>query len=123
MSWMSYRPVVLLVAAAVVSGGALAQESQDVTIEASRIERVQVRTSSIVPVHELSVAQRVNCGDLDLTTSSGMARLEMRVRDAAKKSCEVISQAYPLAKPGDRRCAALATREAMDDVRELIAAN
>lgn len=114
--------VILLLAAAALAGGALAEPAQDITIEASRIVKKQVRGPSVVKVEELSFSQRVDYGDLDLGTPAGMTALESRVHTAALEACGEITREYPFARPGDLRCARAATRETMVDVRELLAA-
>ena len=118
-----FRNTLFVFAAASFAGGAVAQPPQEITVEAPRIEMTQVGRPSIARVLELTLTQRVGCEDLDLSTHTGMAELERRVRMAAQEACEEIARKYPRARPSDLMCAGHATREAMVEVRELLAAN
>lgn len=117
-------PLIALSAAASVAGAAFAQEMGDVTVQASRVERLEVaRTSSGLPVLALSVTHYVPYTDLDLATSAGMAELESRVHRAARHGCREIDMSYRDARPSDSICARVATQEAMARIRALVAAN
>jgi len=121
----SYKATLIaLFAAASVAGGSLAQELGDVTVQASRVEKMEIaRTSSGLPVLALSVTHYVPYTDLDLATSAGMAELESRVNQAALHGCREIDLAYRNAEPSNATCAKLATRETMAKIRELVATN
>jgi len=113
-----------VMAAALFSGGALAQEVDDVTVQTSRIEKVDIgRTSSGLPVLSLSTSHAVSYTDLDLATAEGIGELESRVREAAWHGCREIGLSYRFAQPNDWVCAKLATEETMAKVSELVAAN
>jgi UrcA family protein len=115
---------IALMAMALVSGGALAQDADDVTVQASRIEKADFgRTSSGMPVLSLSVSHEVSYSDLDLATTEGVAELQSRIREAARHGCREIDLSYRFTQPNDWLCTRLATKEAMDQVRELVAAN
>lgn len=107
-----------------MAAGALAEDLGDVTVQASRVEVAQVgRTSSGLPIVELTVSHVVRYADLDLATSAGMAELQDRLERAARHGCSEISFANPLAQPGDSLCARQAAEEAMVRVRAMVAAN
>lgn len=114
--------LIALFAGASFAGGALAQEIGDITVQASRVEQVEIaRTSSGLPVLALSVTHYVPYTDLDLKSSAGMAQLESRVNQAAQHGCREIDMAHRNAQPNDAICARLATRETMAKIRELVA--
>ena len=115
--------VIALLAAITISGGAVAQETEEVTVRGPGIQATEVeRSATGVPVVMFTVSYKVSYEDLDLTTAEGMAELTKRVEDAAKQGCREIGQAYRTAQPSDWLCARHATREAMDEVRQLVAA-
>jgi UrcA family protein len=115
---------IALMAGALLSGGALAQEAEGVTVQASRVDVTELgRTSSGVPVLSLSVTHQVSLADLDLGTTGAMAEVESRVREAAWHGCREIDMAHQSAQPSDWQCARLATEDAMARIRELVAAN
>jgi len=115
---------IALTVAAMVSGSALAQEADDVTVQASRIEAVDLgRNPSGVPILSVSVSHQVSYTDADLATPEGMVALEGRIREAARHGCREIDLSYPFTQPNDWLCTRLATKQAMDQVRELTAAN
>ena len=117
-------PFMALLATVSVAGGALAQEIDDVTVQASRVERSQVGySSSGLPILALSVTHAVAYSDLDLTTTAGMAELQDRIHEAARHGCREIDMTYRLAQPSDWLCARLAARETLARIRELVAAN
>jgi UrcA family protein len=114
---------IALMATALLSGGALAQQIEGITVQASRVEKMEVgRTSSGLPVWVLSVDHVVSYADLDLTTAEGMATLKSRIREAARHGCREIGMDEPTAQPEDWVCTKLATKEAMDKVNALVAA-
>lgn len=121
--------VIAALAAALVSGGALAQQLEGITVRAqlSHVDKVEVgrSTANGTPGTYLSVSHRVSSAGLDLATSEGIAEMENRVRAAAVHGCHEIGMqlASPRnAEPSEWDCAKLATEEAMAQVRELVAA-
>lgn len=113
--------LVAMTAAASVAGGALAQEIGDVTVQASHVERVKIaRTSSGLPILELSVTHYVPYTDLDLTTSAGMAELQSRINQAALHGCREIDLAHRNAQPSDAVCARMATQETMAKIHAML---
>lgn len=115
---------IALLAAIAISGGAVGQETEEVTVRGPGIQSTEVERSSMgVPVVMFTVSYKVSYEDLDLTTTEGMAELTKRVEDAAKQGCREIGLAYRTAQPSDWVCARHATKEAMDEVQQLVAAN
>lgn len=109
--------------ALVVSGVAHAQASEAVTVQATRlVPKVVARSSSGIPIEEISLSYGVRAADLDLATSAGANELTRRVNEAAETACKEIGRDYPEATPSDRECAKVAADGAMVKVRSLIAA-
>ncbi len=110
-------------AAAFTANILLAQQMPEVTVQASRIVEKQVgRTSSGLPIVDVSLSYGVSYKGLDLSTSAGVNELEKRVSDAAMKACEELSRQYPMSDTTDAECAKSATNKAMVKVHELAAA-
>jgi len=118
------RVVIGLIASTVVTGMALAQPVQEITVQAKRVPTVKVlgRTSSGAFIREISLTSGVTTEGLDLSSSAGADALAKRVHDAADAACREIGQKYPDSTPSDRECARVAADEAMVRVRELVAA-
>jgi UrcA family protein len=111
-----------VVAASLLSSGAVGQELGEISIEASRIDRTLVgHTSARVPIYIVSTTRQVKASDLDLATPEGLAELEKRVSKAATEACADIDRAHPNAQPDTRQCAKSATDRTMSQVRELLA--
>ncbi len=125
---MSIRLVAVSVAAALVAGVAVAQGVAEVKVEATRVisggmtAKTVGRSSSGVPIKEISLSYRVSSEGLDLSTKTGAAALEQRVKDAAADACKEIGRQYPDATPGDAACAKTAADQAMAKVHEVVAA-
>ena len=124
MNRILHVQAIALMTATLVSGGALAQDIEGITVQASRVQAMEAGyTSSGLPVLSVWVDHQVPYADLDLTTTEGMAQLKSRVREAALHGCREIDQSYRFTQPNDRVCASLATNETMAKVNELVAAN
>ncbi len=125
MSRVVIRVAAGLFAAVVLGNFAVAQQIQEVTVQASRVvEQKQVgRTASGVPIVDMSLAYGVSYADLDLTSHAGVVQLEKRVNDAAQQACKELSRQFPLVTtPNDADCAKMAADKAMPKVHELAAA-
>lgn len=125
MSSIVIRVAAGLFAGALLGNFALAQQIQEVTVQASRIvEQKQVgRSSSGVPIVDMSLAYGVSYADLDLVSHAGVMQLEKRVNDAALQACKELSRQFPLVTtPNDADCAKTAADKAMVKVHELAAA-
>ena len=80
------------------------------------------RTSSGIPVVEVSLNYDVSTSGVDPASSAGAAELARRVNVAAGAACKEISRQYPDATPSDAECAHQAAGAAMVKVRELASA-
>jgi UrcA family protein len=106
-----------------LGGVAIAQNTAEVTVRASRITTAKVdQTRFGVPIVEMTLSYRVDYRDLDLATSAGASKLEERVRKAAMNACKEIDSQYPTARPSNEACAKMAVDESMVTVRAAIAA-
>ena len=115
---------IALLAAVSIGGSAVAQQTEEVTVRGPGIQSTEVeRSSTGVPVVMFTVSYKVSYEDLDLTTTEGMAELTKRIEDAAMQGCREIGLAYRTAQPSDWLCAKYATKEALAEVQQLIAAN
>jgi UrcA family protein len=111
-----------VVAASLLSSGAVGQDLGAISVEASRIDRTLVgHTSARVPIYIVSTTRQVKAGDLDLATPEGLAELEKRVSKAATEACTDIDRTHPNARPDTYQCAKSATNRTMSQVRELLA--
>ena len=112
------------IASVLASGMATAQDLEEVKVQATRAfeKKVVGRTSSNVPIVNISISYGVSVADLDLATTAGAGELEKRVKDTARTACKEISSRYPNATPSDPECAKAAADQAMVKVHELVAA-
>lgn len=123
MRKMFQARAIALLAAVAISGSALGQETEEVTVRGPGIQSTEVeRSSTGVAVVMFTVSYKVSYEDLDLTTADGMAELTKRIEDAAKQGCREIGLAYRTAEPSDWSCARHATKEAIAEVEQLVAA-
>jgi UrcA family protein len=107
-----------------VSGVASAQS--DVAVPAKQgpiVAKPVRRTSSVVPVVDVSVNYAVNLEGLDLSTSTGAAELANRINDAALAACKELGLRYPDTSTTDAECAEAAAASAMVKARKLVAAS
>jgi UrcA family protein len=109
---------------ALIAGAAAGQPVEEITVQASRALNTEIvgRTSSGIPVRDVSLSYRVSLEGLDLASDAGVAELEKRVNDVAEAGCREIGRLYPIATPSDAQCAKAAADKAMVTVRELVAA-
>lgn len=117
----------LTLALAAVSGAATAQEqaqSSQIIIQGQPVQVTTVgRSYTGIPIVDYSFQRAVSYANLDLSTSSGAAELQKRVRETAKEACETLSAADPLDAPDDDgTCVRDATAGAMKQVTAAIAA-
>jgi len=123
MSKRLIKVAVGLLAGVAVNAVVIAQEMGEVTVQASRVVKKTIgRTSSGVPIEDISLSYGVSTAGLDLASSAGAAELQKRVANAAKAACKELSRQYPESTPSDADCAKNATDKAMVKVNELIAA-
>jgi UrcA family protein len=112
-------------AAALIGGAAVAQQAEDVTVQATRIPNIKTvgHTMSGIPIKEMSLSYRISTAGLDLASHAGAMGLEKRVQDAAMEVCRELGKKYPDSTPNDADCAKEAADKAMVKVHELEAAS
>jgi UrcA family protein len=112
-----------LLAGASLSAVVVAQEMGEVSVQASRVvKKVIGTTSSGVPIEDVSLSYGVGTAGLDLSTSAGAAELQKRVGNAATAACKELGRQFPSSTTSDAECIKKATDKAMVRVNELIAA-
>jgi UrcA family protein len=112
-----------LLAGASLSAVVVAQDMGEVSVQASRVvKKVIGTTSSGVPIEDVSLSYGVGTAGLDLSTSAGAAELQKRVGNAATAACKELGRQYPNSTTTDAECVKKATDKAMVRVNELIAA-
>jgi len=100
---------------------AMAQEQlSEITVHAKRLMSSQVvgRTSSGVPIVNISLSYGVSLKDLDVLSPSGMQAAEKRIDDAALSACQEIGRQYPDATPDDKACAKVAAKTATAELHK-----
>lgn len=92
-----------------------------ITVQASRNLTVKHlgKSSSGIPIDEISLSVYVKTAGLDLATSSGLNAMEKRIHAAADSACREIGRLYPFAETSDAECAIVAARPAIAKVREV----
>jgi UrcA family protein len=124
MSKRLIKVAVGMLAAVSVTGIVIAQDTGEVTVQASRVVKKTIgTTSSGIPIQDVSLSYGVSTTGLDLSSSNGAAALKKRVADAAAAACKELGRQYPSSTPEDADCAKKATDKAMVKVDELIAAS
>jgi len=115
------------VAASIVAGAAFAQATTPEVVVTSHkpVEKGAGRTTSGIPIVDVSLSYTVSAAGLDLASHEGAQELEKRVQAAAVDACKELASRYPLETPSawnDTECAKAATNKAMVKVRQLEAA-
>jgi UrcA family protein len=114
-----------LFSAVLVSSIAVAQQIEEVIVEASHIVQSSVTARDPATggnIVSMTVSYGVSYAGLDLASKAGAAELEKRVKNAALAACKDISREYPLVPPNDATCAKQTADKAMVKVHELVAA-
>jgi UrcA family protein len=121
------RTGIVIVAAAIVAcGTALAQENESIVVVAPhKVTHKTVGTTGTgVPIEEVSFSQTVGFADLDLGTPAGVAALRQRVTATANESCAQLDRIYPdeidVALPFNKTCQQAAVAAAMPQVNAVI---
>jgi UrcA family protein len=110
------------VAAAVMTGNVSAQDvaMPEVTVESHRIVETTIgKTSSGIPIRDVSMGYTVSAKGLDIGTPIGARAFEARVSDAARAACQELGKRYPDSNTTDAECTRQATEKAMVKVRQL----
>jgi UrcA family protein len=107
-----------------VCGNVMAQDTQEVKVEAIRVvsKDAPVRSPIGFPMTDLSLTYGVSLAGLNLATYSGATEAEKRVNAAARAACREIGHQYPDATPGESECTRSAAKNAMVKVHDLVAA-
>ncbi len=123
MKTLTAVAVTAAIASAMVSGVVVAQAAEEITVQGTRVldEKSAGRTSTGIPIRDISLSYGINIADLNLASQYGPIELEKRVHKAAKTACEEIGRRYPLSTPSDAVCTKVATDKAMVKVHELVA--
>ena len=118
------RSIVTAAAATVfLTGFAVAQNLEEVTVQGTRVLNTKViDTSQGIPILEVSISYGVAYADLNLATQYGPIALEKRVKDAAKAACVEIGRKYPHTTTSTTNCTRVAADNAMVKVHEFVAA-
>jgi|ERR1700675_2819798 len=116
------RVAVGMFAAALASSVVVAEQTEEVSVQASRIFAKQDGRGAMgMPITNVSLSYSVSYAGLDLVSNAGVVELEKRVNDAALKACEEINRQYPLSVESNTKCAKAAVDKAMVKVHELVA--
>jgi len=115
-----------VVALAIASSVAVGQDDPAVKVEASKITIVTQVSSHGIRNEAIQLSRNVSYADLDLTTSSGAAQLESRIRDSADSICKQLMAGSPttssLADAADRQsCVNDAVEGALIKAKHVIA--
>lgn len=126
-SEIKMNPMGIAIAAAAVAlfgNLAVAQTSDEITVQGTRVMSTKSagRTSTGVPILDVSLSYGVSTAGLDLASHVGALELEKRVHGAAVAACKEIGRKYPNATPSEEDCAKAAADKAMVRVHELEAA-
>lgn len=105
------------VASGLLVGMAVAQEQNlgEVTVQGTRMitTRMVGKTSSGVPVNDVSVSYGVAIKGLDLASHAGFMEAEKRVKDVADTACKELVRRYPDGSPSEQECAKASADKAM----------
>jgi hypothetical protein len=105
------------VASGLVGGIAVAQDQnmEEITVQGTRMVTTKVdgRTSSGIPIHEVSLSYGVIIKGLDLASHAGFMEAEKRVKDVAETACKELVKRYPDGTPSEAECAKAAAAKAM----------
>ncbi len=94
----------------------------EITITGERTSKIVGRTSTGVPIEEMTLTRKVSYSDLDLASSAGASELEKRVHETAKELCAKLDKLNPLAQPSGKECIRKATDPALAEAHAAITA-
>lgn len=111
-------------ALALIAGSAIAQQLAEIEVTAFRHVTTTPagRTTSGIPITDLSLDYHVSLGDLDLSTNSGADAAAKRVNSAADRACKELGRQFPNSTPSDKACAKAASDKAMPTLHQMVAA-
>jgi UrcA family protein len=115
--------VIGVLASALAGTVAVAQQTEEVRVEASRVVKtVTTKGVSGMEIVDMSLSYGVSYAGLDLKTHAGAMELERRLNSAARKACKELGRQYPDSTPGDAECAKAAAEKPLARAHELEAA-
>ena len=113
-----------MLACALASSVALAQQLTEVTVQATRMVTTKIlgTTSSGIPIVGVELGYTVSTAGINFVSPASVSELEKRVNDAALAACKELGRQYPDSKPGDAECAKAAADKAMVKVHQIVQA-
>ena len=109
--------------AAITAGDVIAQNEPmpEVVVEASRLVSATVtgKSSSGIPINQVSMGYTVTAQGLDIGTPIGARAFEARLGDAAVAACRDLGRRYPNSGTSDAECVKDATDRAIAKARQL----
>lgn len=111
------RVAVGAVASALLGGMAFAQSQNmgEITVEGTRVVTTKLagKTSSGIPIRDVSLSYGVLLKGLDLASHAGFEEAERRVKEVAETACKELVTRYPNGTPSEAQCAKAAADKAM----------
>jgi len=105
------------VASGLVGGIAVAQNQNmdEITVQGTRMVSTKLvgKTSSGIPIIDVSLGYSVIMKGLDLASHVGFMEAEKRVKDVAETACKELGKRYPNGTPSEAECAKAAADKAM----------
>jgi len=113
-----------MLACALASSVAVAQQLTEVTVQATRTVTTKIvgTTSSGIPILGVELGYTVSTAGINFVSPASVSELEKRINDAALAACKELGRQYPDSKPGDAECAKAAADKAMVKVHQIIQA-
>jgi len=117
MKTIPVRVAIGAVALALVGGIAVGQNQNmdEITVQGTRmvVTKLAGKTSSGIPVNDVSLGYGVIIKGLDLASHAGFVEAEKRVKEVAEAACKELVKRYPDGEPSEAECAKAATDKAM----------
>ncbi len=105
------------VASVLVGGMAVAQSENmgEITVQGTRAVTTKLvgKTSSGIPIKDVSLSYGVLLNGLDLASHAGFMEAERRVKAVAETACRELVIRYPSGTPSEAECAKAAAAKAM----------
>ena len=100
-----------------VSWPCMAQTPSELVVEAPHVISTKIQGHS-----GISIVDKVNYGDLNLATHSGVMELQKRIKDSATNICAQLKKLYPDSVETKPPCVEAAIQNAMKEANKVIAA-
>jgi UrcA family protein len=112
-----------LFTAALTGNVVVGQQTNELTVQASRTVEKQVgRDSHGLAIVDVSLSYGVSYAGLDLASHADVMELRRRVDGAAQKACKELIRQYPIPTETEAQCIKAATERAMLKANELVSA-